>query len=109
MSWQEVCTTEDVGEGELAEFDVSEITVLVLKSGGEFYAYPPYCPHQETPLSQGLIDGDTLICIKHLWQWNLRTGEMRENAQSRLLLYEVKVEDDKVLVNMEKELKYDYQ
>ena len=56
-----------------------------------------------------MIDGDTLTCIKHLWQWNMKTGEMRENAESPLLLYEVKVEDGAVLVNLENELRYDYQ
>jgi len=109
MSWQQVCTTDDVGEDELEEFEVGEIKVLVANAGGEFFAYPPQCPHQETPLSLGIIDGDTLTCIKHLWQWNMRTGEMRDNAESPLLTYDVKVEDGSVMVNFAKELKYDYQ
>lgn len=108
MSWQQVCTTDDVDEDELEEFEVGGITVLVANAGGEFFAYPPQCPHQETPLSLGMIDGDTLTCIKHLWQWNLRTGEMRDNAESPLLTYDVKVEDGSVLVNLENELKYDH-
>ena len=107
MSWQQVCTTDGVDEDELEEFEVGEITVLVANAGGEFFAYPPQCPHQETPLSLGMIDGDTLTCIKHLWQWNLRTGEMRDNAESPLLTYDVKVEGGSVMVNLEKELKYD--
>ena len=108
MSWQQVCTTDDVDEDELEEFEVGGIMVLVANAGGEFFAYPPQCPHQETPLSLGMIDGDTLTCIKHLWQWNLRTGEMRDNAESPLLTYDVKVEDGSVLVNLENELKYDH-
>ena len=109
MSWQQVCTTDDVNEDEMQEFEGGDITILMANASGEFYAYPPFCPHQETPLSLGMIDGDTLTCIKHLWQWNLKTGEMRDNAESPLLVYEVKVEDKAVLVNLEKELKYDYQ
>jgi len=109
MSWQRICAVDDIDEEELHEFEIGDITILVANAGGEFFAYPPFCPHQETPLSLGMIDGDTLTCIKHLWQWNMKTGEMRENAESPLLLYEVKVEDGAVLVNLEKELRYDYQ
>ena len=108
MSWQQVCTTDDVDEDELEEFEVGDITVLVANAGGDFFAYPPNCPHQETPLSMGMIHGDRLTCMKHLWQWNLRTGEMQDNAESPLLMYEVKVEDGAVLVNLEQELKYDH-
>lgn len=109
MGWRRVCATGDVGEDELREFEVGGISVLVANAGGEFFAYPPFCPHQETPLALGMIDGDTLTCIKHLWQWNMKTGEMRENAESPLLLYEVRVEEGEVLVNLEKELRYGYQ
>ncbi len=109
MSWQQVCTTDDVDEDAIEEFDVGDITLLVANAGGEYYAFPPNCPHQETPLSMGMIEGETLICIKHLWQWNLRTGELGDNAESPLLKYEVKVEEGAVMVNLEKELKYNYQ
>ena len=109
MGWRRVCATGDVDEDELREFEVGGVSVLVANAGGEFFAYPPFCQHQETPLSLGMIDGDTLTCIKHLWQWNVKTGEMRENAESPLLLYEVRVEEGEVLVNLEKELRYGYQ
>lgn len=109
MGWRRVCATGDVDEDELREFEVGGVSVLVANAGGEFFAYPPFCPHQETPLSLGMIDGDTLTCIKHLWQWSVKTGEMRENAESPLLLYEVRVEEGEVLVNLEKELRYGYQ
>lgn len=109
MGWRRVCATGDVDEDELREFEVGGVSVLVANAGGEFFAYPPFCPHQETPLALGMIDGDTLTCIKHLWQWSVKTGEMRENAESPLLLYEVRVEEGEVLVNLEKELRYGYQ
>ena len=108
MSWQKVCGISDVGEDELEEIKVGEITVLVANSGGEFYVYPPFCPHQETSLSLGMIDDGVLTCIKHLWQWDMKTGEVRDNAESPLKLYEVMVENGDVFVNLDKELKYEY-
>jgi toluene monooxygenase system ferredoxin subunit len=63
----------------------------------------------EEPLAEsGLLEGGVLTCSKHLWQWNLRTGEMVGMAEKPLLTYEIKREGDEVLANMESELVYDY-
>ena len=57
----------------------------------------------------GICEGGVLTCSKHLWQWEMSTGEMRGEAEKPLLLYEVRQENDDVLVNIEKELEYEYE
>ena len=47
MSWQQVCTTDDVDEDELEEFEVGGITVLVANAGDPAMA-------QQSPIEQYL-------------------------------------------------------
>ena len=64
----------------------------------------------EEPLHEsGILEtSGVLTCSKHLWQWDIRTGEMVGMAEKSLLCYEIKVEAGDVLINLEKELVYEY-
>ena len=78
--------------------------------GGAFFAYPPLCPHMAEPLEiSGVCDGTVLTCTKHLWQWDMRSGNPLGMAERELLLYPVKTEGADVLVDLEKELVYSYE
>ena len=110
MTWKRVCGTGDVAANALKLFDVEGVPILIANLGDGFRAYPPLCPHMEEPLEQsGICEGGVLTCSKHLWQWQMLTGEPNDEVTEKpLLLYEVKCEGDDVLVNVEEELTYDY-
>jgi toluene monooxygenase system ferredoxin subunit len=50
-----------------------------------------------------------LTCTKHLWQWDLRSGDMVGMAEKPLLMYEVKCNGDDVLAYIDGELVYEYE
>ena len=111
MSWNVACAVADVDEGSVVEFEVDGIEILVSNVAGEFRAYPPMCPHMEEPLGDSAIcKGQVMTCTKHLWQWDLVSGKpMGPSENDRcMLMYETKVEDDQVYVNIEEELEYDF-
>ncbi|OED36135.1 (2Fe-2S)-binding protein [Chromatiales bacterium (ex Bugula neritina AB1)] len=109
MSWKTVCSTDEVGEHSIKLFDVDGVSILVANVGDGFRAYPPVCPHMEEPLIEsGICANGQLTCTKHLWQWDMRTGEPKGPAEKCMLLYEVKAENGQVLVNLEQELEYDF-
>lgn len=110
MKWKRVCAASDIAPNTLKKFEVDGITLIVAHAGGSFRAFPPFCPHMEEPLEQsGVCDANgKLTCIKHLWSWELASGSPQGEAEKALLLYSVKREGDDVLVDLEKELKYEY-
>ncbi len=109
MSWKRVCTADEVPENTLKRFDVDGVPVIVANYGDGFRAFPPFCPHMEEPLAEsGLMDGGRLTCSKHLWQWDLKTGDILGAAEKPLLFYEVKQEGAEVLAFVDGELVYDY-
>ncbi|MGU9956716.1 MAG: Rieske 2Fe-2S domain-containing protein [Arenicellales bacterium WSBS_2016_MAG_OTU3] len=111
MSWKPVCGVNDVKPGSLKEFEVDGIEILVSNLEGEMRVYPPMCPHMEEPLAaSGLCKGEVMTCTKHLWQWNLRTGEPVAPGENDrcMLIYESKVDGDRLMANIEAELEYDF-
>ena len=108
MSWKAACTVADVESQNFALFDVDGIPVLIANLGEEWRAYPPVCPHMEEPLiDSGLCKDGIMTCTKHLWQWDMLTGEARGPAERPMLMYDVKLEGDQVMVLVETELDYD--
>ncbi|MGH8599695.1 MAG: cyclic nucleotide-binding domain-containing protein, partial [Burkholderiales bacterium] len=61
-------------------------------------AYQAICPHQDTPLCEGLYDGSVLTCHLHLWQWDIRNGAPIGLAEAPLQRYPVELEDDSIFV-----------
>lgn len=111
MNWKKVCAATDLAPRAITKFEIDGIAFVLVKLGDTIKAFPPLCPHMEEPLEHsGVCDDDgKLMCIKHLWNWNLATGEPQGETERALLLYGVKVENDEVHIDLSKELTYDYE
>ena len=110
MAWKRVCPASGVPDDALAKFVVDGVSLVVAKVGGDFFAYPPLCPHMAEPLEvSGACSEGILTCTKHLWQWDMRTGAEQGAAERPLLLYPTKCEDGDLFVEIERELAYDYE
>jgi toluene monooxygenase system ferredoxin subunit len=89
--------------------DVQGVKVLVTRIDEDFVAFPPLCPHMAEPLDvSGICSDGMLTCTKHIWQWELKSGEPRGDAEKPLQYYPVKVEGDALWIDLERELTYDY-
>jgi len=96
MARTAVCKTGEVPPKSIRQFD----KICVVNAEGRFFACQAYCPHQGAALCEGVVDGDTLICLDHLWQWNLAEGGSPQGlAEKALEMHEVEVEGDVVYVS----------
>lgn len=101
-----VCRVEEIPHDEKREFTLADgVRVLVLNCGGDLFAYPAACPHQDVPLCEGLFDGRVLTCHQHLWQWDARTGEPLGLAEAPLQKYEIRIEGGAVSLSAPETLK----
>jgi toluene monooxygenase system ferredoxin subunit len=95
--------------GHAERFEVDGISMVLIRIGDEYRAFPPACPHMEEALEEsGICKDGTLTCTKHLWQWDMLTGSERGPAEKPLLMYDIKREGDDLLVMVERELVYEY-
>lgn len=94
-----VCKLAEVAPDTLKQVDLAQDRKLcVINAGGEFFACQAYCPHQGIALCEGVLDGTTLTCLEHLWQWDLRSGEPMGIAEQPLNVVAVQVEGDSLYV-----------
>jgi toluene monooxygenase system ferredoxin subunit len=109
LTWQRLCAAGDVEENSLKKMEIEGVAVLVTSVGGTVVAFPPLCPHMAEPLvMSGVCDGQSLTCTKHVWQWDLSTGEPQGLAEKPLLFYPTRREGDEILIDFSGELTYDY-
>jgi 3-phenylpropionate/trans-cinnamate dioxygenase ferredoxin component len=87
--------------GTMAGVDVEGKKVLLSNLGGEVYAVEGICTHEESPLSQGFMIEDRVVCQLHLSQFDLRTGEVyNPPAVEPLRSYNVKIEEGSIFVEI---------
>ena len=65
----------DLADGQMRCFpDVGEHGIVVCRSGGELYALDDNCSHADTPLSEGRLRGNQLVCPLHGASFDVRDG-----------------------------------
>lgn len=88
----------DIPEGEARTVEVDGVVVCVVHTEGKYYAMDGTCPHAGGPLGDGYVNGKTLTCPWHGWQFDVRTGKTPFGPKIKQPVYEVKVEGQDVLV-----------
>ena len=91
-----------VGQGRCYVVNGQEIAVFRQRDG-RLFATENRCPHRRGPLSEGIVGDGRVICPMHGHQFNLQTGTGSE-AHECVSLYEVGVEDGKLMLSMEEVL-----
>ncbi len=81
---------------------VDGVEVLLVNGGGTIYACENECPHQGSPMSGGMVkDAATIVCPRHGYRFDLKTGACRDFPEYLLKVYPVRVEGDDILVGIE--------
>lgn len=93
--------------------------LAIVRQGDAWYALRDVCPHQGARLSDGRVGGtalarrpgdeivlgrvgEVLSCPWHGWEYDVRTGRsLCEPERVRVRTYPVRVEDGRVVVEME--------
>ena len=101
--WIEACSTEDIDEEDVRRFDHGAKTYAIYRSPDDkFYATDGLCTHEKVHLADGLVMDNIIECPKHNGRFDYTTGQARGAPVCvNLKTYPVKVEGDKVLVNLD--------
>jgi nitrite reductase (NADH) small subunit len=95
-----VCKTSDVKSGCGKSIEIDGKLVAVFNLDGNFYAINDTCGHRGGPLGEGELDGKTVICPWHGWRYDVTTGANELVPDFPTQKYEVKVEEDDILVDI---------
>lgn len=105
----EVSKPNELKDGTMKDVSVDGREILLARVGDKYYAADNRCPHMGGKLSQGKLEGTVATCPLHGSQFDLRDGHVvrwlkradvstSKIAGKRLRIYNVKVEDGKILI-----------
>ena len=97
-----VCGVDEVPPGKVGYAEVDGTYLAICNRDGEFFVIDDICTHDGGPLDQGSLQGFNIECPRHGAKFDIRTG--RVTALPAIIpigTYDVKVEGDDVLVDIE--------
>ena len=100
--WVRVASTSDCpGDGCLHATTADGRQVVVIRTGGEYFAMEDKCSHQDFPLSDGEVENGTIECIFHGARFDIRTGKaLSLPAIKPVKTYPVEIRDGEVYVQV---------
>ncbi len=100
-----VATTGELKDGEMKQVSVNGTDILLARVEGKYHAVGAHCTHYGAPLAEGVLNGERLVCPWHHACFNVTTGHLQEPpALDALPCYEVKVENDQVIIRVPDEM-----
>lgn len=95
-----VAKTEDVSPGGGIVAEVGDKSFAVFNVEGSYFVIDNTCIHRGGPLGEGDLDGDTVSCPWHGWEYNVKTGACSNNPAACVKTYPVTVEGSEIKVEV---------
>ncbi len=86
------------GQGKLVQ--VGGLDIALFNVNGTYYAMGAVCPHEDGPLHEGVVDGETIICPWHGYDFNVKTGECSLDSELRVTTFVVTSEGNDLFIEV---------
>lgn len=93
-----MATLDELPPGGAKEVELEGRVYALFNTDGVISAIDGICPHQGGPLADGVVEGTTVTCPWHGWQFDVQSGKTPLGSKIKQAVYEVKVEGQDVLV-----------
>ena len=97
-NYVKVASVSQVAPGTGMVATVNDKEVALFNVDGTFYAMDNTCKHRGGPLGEGELEGDTVTCPWHSWQYNVKNGSCLTKEGIKMDCYEVRVEGEDVQI-----------
>jgi 3-phenylpropionate/trans-cinnamate dioxygenase ferredoxin subunit len=100
----DVCAAAELPPGSARIVHDGPLAIGVYNLGGELYALEDRCSHDDGPLCEGDLDAEegVAVCPRHGARIDIRSGRpLTLPAVLPVLTFAVRVEDDRVLVEVD--------
>lgn len=71
-----VATTGELIPGQAKQVEAGGKTIALFNVGGSYHAIDDTCTHEGGPLSEGEVEGNTVVCPWHGAKFNVTNGEV---------------------------------
>lgn len=101
MTLRKVAALSDLWGGEMMGLNVDGNGILLVNIADRVYAYADACPHQKGRLSEGRMEGTTLRCPRHHWEFDACTGQGINPRNACLKVFPVTVNGGDILLDLD--------
>lgn len=99
-----VAKTEDIQVSQMMAVEVNDERICLANVNGKYYAIGNVCTHMGGPLAEGKLEDYIVQCPWHGSRFDIRSGKVvRPPAMKPESIYEVKVENNDILIKKQKE------
>ncbi len=96
----EIAKLSELKPGSGETVDVENASIALFNVNGMVHAIDNTCRHRGGPLGEGQLDGQVVTCPWHGWQFDVTNGNCLTKPEACLTRYPVKIEGDKILVEL---------
>lgn len=100
-TWVKLVATKEIPSMGSRKVIVGETEIAIFKTrDGSIFAINNVCPHKQGKLTEGLVHEHVVTCPLHNWDVDLATGQALGNDSGCTNVYETKIEEDIVYLNL---------
>ena len=100
MTQFRAATLAELAGAGLMQRQVAGKKLLLVRVGASVSAYEDRCAHLGLPLSGGRLEGTSLFCPAHEWEYDALTGQGRNPKSACLKSFPVTIDRDEILVEL---------
>jgi toluene monooxygenase system ferredoxin subunit len=100
MAFERVVAASNFWDGDMHGFVVRGRRVVLVRIGGQFFAYEDRCAHLGLPLSDGQLVNGVIVCRAHRYEYDACTGRGLNPRSVCLRCYRVAQDGDWVSVDV---------
>lgn len=100
-TWVQVANLDSLIPGEAKGADAAGKSVALYNVDGEIFATQGECGHAYGPLADGVLEGHTITCPLHEWEWDVRDGSCVSGSDDgKISSVAVKIKNNRVMVKL---------
>lgn len=98
--WLEIGKLDDIPRRAARVVKTARGDIAIFRTmDDQVFALDDKCPHKGGPLSQGIVQGESVTCPLHNWVISLRTGEAQGADQGCTRTIAVKLQEGRILLS----------
>jgi nitrite reductase (NADH) small subunit len=100
MPWVRIAALSAVPRGEVIEAFHDDEPYAVCNVGGDIRVLSGICPHAGGPLGHGTLNGSTITCPFHAWDFDSATGVCLVDDSVAVSGFPVRLAGDEILADL---------
>jgi len=95
--WHDLIDIADIKDGDITYIDECDgRSLFIYRSADDYRVYDSRCPHQVTNIPHLALSGKRLTCPKHLWAFDVTTGECVDKGTRPLRQFDSRIENGRL-------------